>query len=172
MNGQTGEEAREFDHPRGVFVDAAGTIYVADTSNRRICRWDADGRFEGWIGGGQDGWRSDAGTGLGTDFRSFDGVERVALDDGILYVAGRDLNAISRWSVDGIALGWIGEDRDGWHEAPLPAAGGELRSFSSPRGVSIDGGGNVYVADEDDARIVKWTRDGTAVGWIGQGKTG
>ena len=56
--------AHTFDSPQGVHADSSHNIYVADSSNRRIVKYDTAGNFVGWIGygrsngvAGDDNWQ-------------------------------------------------------------------------------------------------------------------
>lgn len=50
-NGEAVGSPGSFWGPRGLVVDAAGNLYVADTGNKRIQVFDADGQFLGQFGG-------------------------------------------------------------------------------------------------------------------------
>ena len=56
MWGKDGSENGEFRGPSGIAVDTAGNIYVADTGNDRIQKFNRNGKFiAAW--GFQRGWR-------------------------------------------------------------------------------------------------------------------
>ena len=44
MFGTNGSDDGQFDRPRGIAVDSSGDIYVADTENHRIQKFDSNGR--------------------------------------------------------------------------------------------------------------------------------
>jgi DNA-binding beta-propeller fold protein YncE len=49
--GSSGSEPGQFLNPQGISVDPEGNIYVADTGNHRVQKFDARGRFIEEIGG-------------------------------------------------------------------------------------------------------------------------
>lgn len=70
-----------FSYPSGIAVDPAGTLYVADTGNHRICRVK-EGQVTAWAGGAEGGTD---GVGSAARFRY---PAALALDDGgALWVA-------------------------------------------------------------------------------------
>ncbi len=136
----TGSEAR-FNTPRGVAVDSAGNVYVGDTFNHTIRKITSAGvvtTLAGLAGnpGSADGTVSDA------RFRQPRGV---AVDtNGNVYVgdsAGPTIRKITSAGVvttlAGSATGNTGS-ADGTGAAVL---------FNFPYGVTVDTGGNLYVAD-------------------------
>ena len=174
-NPSSGSGYRSFIYPRGVSVDGDGNIYVADTQNHRVCKWDSDGNAVGWIGGGGNGWNQTTAPSAGDDYQSFDMPQGIAVDgDGYLYVADSSNHRISQWTTDtGIAQGWIGGGSNGWKQTTAPSGGNsDYQSFEVPREVYVDGDGNIYIADQSNYRICKWDSDGNAVGWIGGGSNG
>jgi DNA-binding beta-propeller fold protein YncE len=43
--GTTGQGIGEFNHPMAIAVDSSGGVYVADTNNNRIQKFDSNGTF-------------------------------------------------------------------------------------------------------------------------------
>ncbi len=161
-----------FYNPISVAVDGDGTIYVADLSNSRIVKWTAGGTAVGWIGGGQDGWQTGTAPSSGTDYQSFSSPYDVHLDgSGNLFVP-EWCDRISKWTLGGTALGWIGGWSDGWQFGNTPAPGPDYRSFDGPSGVFVTPAGEIFVGDYGNHRISRWDRDGNAKGWIGGGLNG
>ncbi len=165
-----GSSAREFSDPTSVAVDLQGNLYVADTTNHRICRWNYDGWFTGWIGGGQDGWQSGSAPASSDVYNAFNTPSCVAIDyQGRILVADSGNNRVCRWSADGVAEGWIGNGEGGWTQSSgAGSPGTEAARFNNPNGVCADSSGNVYVADTYNHRISKWSEAGSALGWTGQ----
>jgi DNA-binding beta-propeller fold protein YncE len=77
----------------------------------------------------------------------------LAYHDGLVYVSDLVADGIKKFGVDGA---WLGT---------FVSAGFDGSRFQGPRGVAVDHGGNVYVADTNNDRIVKLLPDGE-LGWI------
>jgi sugar lactone lactonase YvrE len=127
----------QFSSPSGVAVDAAGNIYVADTTNLRVRRVTPGGIVS-----------TVAGTGL-TSHYSGDGgpatsaglwPQRLAVDaTGNLYIAAED--RILRVTSDGIIYAIAGTGTTGYSGDGGPAASANLYYAS---GISLDTAGRVF----------------------------
>ena len=137
----------ELEDARGLALGPDGSLYVADTGNHRIQRFDGDGNLL-CVWGGE-------GEGDG-EFRSPEGV--AVGPDGSVYVADTFNHRIQMFDAEGAFLGKWGGQGD---------ASGE---FSFPEGVSVGPTGQVYVADTGNHRVQRFTRDGFLLGtWGGEG---
>ena len=145
----TGSAAR-FRLPRGVAVDSAGVVYVADTSNLTIRRITSSGLVSTIAGlptlsGNVDG--------LGSAAR-FAYPSGVTVDvAGTLYVADGNNDAIRRITPGGSVVTVAGAGTVGSTDGIGPAA-----RFHTPYGVAIDGAGTVYVADTYNSTIRRATQ--------------
>ncbi len=162
-----------FSSPCDVCITNNGIVYAADTQNHRVCRWDASGIANGWIGGGQSGWQQTSGTvPSGTDVTYFYEPSGVSVDSqGSIYVADKRNNRVCRWTGSGSFDGWIGGGEPGWQWGQAPGYGDSPAHFSWPVGIWIQGS-FLYVADSNNHRVTRWDLDGTPNGWIGGGTDG
>ena len=170
--------------PQSVFInktDTNGYIYVSDSGNYRICKWDSNGNAIGWIGGGSDGWKTGTTAGAqGNTYQSFNfgatggWTSRVQVDNsGNIYVCDVFNHRISRWFSNGNADGWIGGGTSGWKQTNGATIGTGLYSFNYPVDVSFDNWGYLYIADQNNHRVIKYEAvSGSAIGWIGGGSDG
>jgi sugar lactone lactonase YvrE len=171
--GSGGIDYKSFKNPKGVFVDSSGNIFVTDTANNFISKWDKDGNAIGWLGGGSDGWKTGSAPSNGTDYRSFYNPEDVFVDNsGYIFIVDGTNNRISKWNSSGTAIGWIGGGSDGWKTGAAPSSGLDYQSFNDPRGLYIDSSGNIIIAESINSRVSKWDKDGNAIGWLGGGSNG
>jgi sugar lactone lactonase YvrE len=150
-NGTLGSEngtgaAARFYQPTGVALDASGNIYVADYSNHLIRKITPTGTVTTLAGNGIAGYADGTGTAA-----VFQGPFGVAVDaDGNVYVADSFNNRIRKITPAGIVSTLAGSGVAGFADGDGIAA-----KFYSPRGLAVDGSGNIYVADVTNHRIRK-----------------
>ncbi len=156
----TGSDAR-FLRPRGVTVDSAGNVYVADSQNHTIRRVTPTGIVTTVAGrpgdpGSDDGTRYEA---------QFFMPVSVALDTaGNLYVADALNDTIRKIKPGGVVTTLAGL---AGNVGSADGKGGSAR-FCCPMGVAVDLGGDVYVADTCNDLIRKVTPDGVVTTLAGQ----
>ncbi|MGZ0228806.1 MAG: hypothetical protein ACKVKO_02425, partial [Acidimicrobiales bacterium] len=144
--------AASFNQPQGVVFGGDGNLYVLDTGNRTIRKVTPAGEVTTFAGSGSSG--SDDGTGTAAGFGEVMGA---AFDgDGNLYVADAGNNTIRKITPAGEVTTLAGSaGSSGSINGIGPAA-----RFSSPRGVAVDGDGNLYVTDTYNSKIRKVTPAG------------
>jgi len=138
--------------PRGVWVDASGNIYIADTENNRIRMVDATTKIITTIAGnGGSSYTGDNGRAIDAELHKPNGV--VVDVSGNIYIADTDNNAI-RMVYDEAGTMNIttvaGTGSGGYSGDDMPATSTTLHK---PRGVWLDESGNILIADADNNRV-------------------
>jgi predicted membrane-bound mannosyltransferase/DNA-binding beta-propeller fold protein YncE len=149
--GKPGGARGQFSAPAGLAVDREGTLYVADSGNYRIQKFDGDGHFLGVLGtaGGNEG--------------QFNEPWGVAVDsEGNIYVADTWNHRIQKFDSSlrflkawGTAFLEVGKRQ------PEP-----LELFG-PRSISVEADGNGWVTDTGNKRVLKFDSDGNFLAQYG-----
>ncbi|HOW32846.1 MAG TPA: 6-bladed beta-propeller [Methanoregulaceae archaeon] len=184
-DGSSGTGPGEFYHPRGILVDQSDRVYVVDTENNRVQKFDLNGSYLGE-------WGS-----FGSGDGKFTAPRGIAADGGGNVMVVEELNHrvqkftpdgifISSWGIEGslagqfshpcgIAVGSNGEisitDSNN-HRIQcfrpvisfvnkMGASGTGPGEFILPTGVAYDAFGDLYITDMGNHRIQKYAADGT-----------
>jgi sugar lactone lactonase YvrE len=134
--------------PSGVAVDAAGNLYIADTSNQRIRKVDTSGIITTVAGNGTGGYSGDSGPATSASLNYPYGVAVDAA--GNLYIADESNQRIRKVDTSGIITTVAGNGTAGYSGDDGPAISATLYY---PRGVAVDASGNLYIADLYNQRV-------------------
>jgi len=155
--------AASFHSPCGVAIDARGNVYLADAGNNRIRKISPTGVVTTFAGSGTAGYAEGSGTAA-----SFNSPTGIALDGaGNVYVADSYNHRIRKISPTGVVTTLAGSGTGGYADGTGTAA-----SFNWPKGVAVDGVGNVYVADQSNNRIRKVSPAGLVTSFAGSATSG
>jgi YYY domain-containing protein len=161
--GPAGVNRGQFNAPRGITRDAAGNFYVVDTGNLRIQKFDATGKWLAIFGNGR-------GDGDGQFKRYEDpttgaeaagtGPAGIAVDDsGNVYVADTWNHRIQTFDSTGkFVTKWGSFIYIG--DAAAAQDPERDRKFYGPRGLAIGPGGDLYVTDTGNKRVLVFDQNG------------
>ncbi|WP_164976122.1 SMP-30/gluconolactonase/LRE family protein [Oleiharenicola lentus] len=154
--------AARFFNPRGIAVDSAGIIYVADTGNNMIRRIATDGTVT-TLAGAPNTFGGTDGTGAAARFNF---PNSLAVDTGgNVYVADQLNSTIRKVTSAGVVTTLAGSAG----VAGRVDGSGSAARFDRPTGVAVDSSGNIYVADYRNQLIRKVTSAGVVTTLAGSG---
>jgi len=187
-SGRTGGLGGEMDEPGGVATDTAGNVYVADSANHRIQKFDPSGNFlMAWgrdveLGGPEEAdvctvAKSCQEGLLGGRAGELDYPVGIAVEPstGNVYVAEarneriqkftEDAAFLRAWGMDVVSNGpaSVGAEicrQDDVCKQGDPFGGGRAGEFTNPVDVAIDAAGNIHVVDRLSNRIQKFNTVG------------
>lgn len=137
--GTAGPGLNQFDDPACIEIDGNDTMYICDHHNFRILRW-AKGASAGV---------SIITTG-GTDH-----PEALTFDrNGFLYLTGHDEQRVVRYppSFSGFTI----------VAGVTSTRSSALNHLYNPLGIDVDDNFNLYIAERDKRRVVRWARNATS----------
>jgi PKD repeat protein/sugar lactone lactonase YvrE len=137
-------------YPYGLAVDSRGDVYISEQQGNRI-RKVSNGIITTVAGTGKAGFSGDGGPGTSAQINE---PSDIAFDRaGNLYIADTGNNRVRKLSPDGIittvagtGTGTAGYSGDGQ---------GTSTELNQPRGLAVDGAGNVYIGDTLNHRLRK-----------------
>lgn len=153
QTGTSGSDNAYFNFPEGVAVDSNGNIYVSDWHNYRVQKFSSGRIYQATIG--------TTGVPYLTDNDHFNAPYGITVDGSgniiLTEESGHRLLKLNgsgtpQWSVG--EAGVAGYDYDNSH-------------FARPRGVAVDGSGQIYVADANQNRVQIFSSSGTYVATLG-----
>src|SRR5262245_9172182 len=163
--GSPGSGAGQFQNPVGVAVDDLGSpggVYVADSGNHRVQKFDGNGTFiAAWGWGVTDGMAQSevctrncqagiAGSGAG----QFSNPTSIAVDNsggqsaGSVYVGDLGNNVVQKFDANGNYL------------ATIDGSSSNQGNFGSVVGVAVDQVGHLWVADDGTDNIIEFDEQG------------
>jgi hypothetical protein len=149
-----------FYFPRGLALDAAGNLYVADTTDHAIRKISPTGDVTTLAGSLGVSGNAD-GIGAAARFRYPQGV---AVDSaGNIFVTDSDNNIIRKITPAGVVTTLAGSPGV---IGAIDGTGSDAR-FANPQGLAIDSVGNLYVADTGNSAIRKVTPAGVVTTFAG-----
>jgi uncharacterized protein (TIGR03437 family) len=143
----------ELEHPSGVAVDAAGTLYIADMHSNRI-RKVSNGVITTVAGNGTEGFSGDNGPATSAQLDLPSGIAVNAAGD--LYIADLNNQRIRKVS-NGVITTVAGNGAWGYGNGGFSGDRGPATTAQlyNPDGVAVDSAGNLYIADLGNERIRK-----------------
>ena len=164
--------AAELNNPHGVFVDATGNIYIAETFGNYIRKINTAGVITTIAGNGAVGYTGD---GLPATSATMNGPFTVTADAaGNVFFSDFYNSVVRKINTSGIISTVVGNGTAASFGDGGPAIAAEL---NGPSGLSFDGVGNLYIGEFNGQRVRKvntlgmistFAGNGTS-GWLGDG---
>ena len=152
--------------PSGIAVDADGNLYIAETSGHRIRKVNPQGIISTFAGNGQQGF---SGDGVPATSTSLNAPTGLATDSaGNVYIADPGNVRVRRVAPNGMISTFAGNGRPGPSDEGGPAINAQ---FLNPSRIAVDPDGNVYISDQDNARVRRVDRQGLIATIAGSGQS-
>jgi tripartite motif-containing protein 71 len=175
--GEYGAASGQFTAIGGVTHDSSGNVYVLDIANNRVEKFDSSNAFQtAWGSDGCNPANPSTGDPAKTGPTSFcinfkggvawgPGRDSAgnAVSGGVIYVSDSYRHRVVEFDTSGSPIRQIGV---------TDVFGSDSSHLYYPQGVTVDGSGNVYVADDRNDRIQKFTDLGAYAATIGSSGSG
>jgi sugar lactone lactonase YvrE len=157
----------QLNYPRGVAVDTAGNLFIADTGNNRVRKVTPGGAIFTVAGNGTQGYSGDGGPATSAQLNYPNGV--AADTAGNLFIADTYNHCVRKVTTGGVITTVAGNGTEGFGGEGGPATSAQL---NAPSGVAVDTAGNLFIADRNNNRIRKVTPGGVISTVAGNGTQG
>jgi sugar lactone lactonase YvrE len=147
--------------PQGVAIDSSGNIWVTDTSNNRVLKYpshSSDGQAANLVLGQATFTTNTVGT-TSTTLSSPQGIKIDSLGNVLVVDSAnnRILNFSSPFSNGQTASHVLGQPN--LTTGTTNTGGPSASSLNSPEGIAIDFSGNVWIADGNNNRVIKYPNE-------------
>ena len=153
-----------FFKPHMIAFDESNNIYVIETGNNRLQKFDSNFNFIGWIGfdstsnASLDGWSRQGIAASSNKIGGFSNPTSIRIFNNKIYVADNGNNRIQRFKLDGTFDGWIGgtesEPLERWrYDEAETIYGAEDGFLASPFDVILSED-NLLIADGHNSRVI------------------
>lgn len=141
--------------PRAAIADKEGRIYILERGGHALRVVELDGTIHTLVGTGQKGNTGDGGPGREA---TLNGPKHLCFDlDGSILIADTDNHVIRRYDLTTKLITWIAGTgvvgKTGIGAVPLHL------EMNQPHGVFVHPGGDLYIADSHNHRILRIVRD-------------
>lgn len=188
--GSFSEKEGEFNQPQAICVDKEGNIFIVDTGNNRVEKFDSEGNY--LLGFGQ----------LGLEQGEFSNPLDIAVDSkDNIYVTDSGNKRVEKFDKNGVFLQVFPQKEIGWKIFKNPESiaidtfdniyitdsgknclfkfdsEGNLllkfkKEFKEPKGIALDDKGNIYIVDSGNNKIQKFSPQGKFIFQFGKKGTG
>jgi len=166
--GSAGSGEGQFLRPTSLAVNdvalgALGDVYVIDAHNSRVERFSSTGTY-------LSQWDGSATASKSFEFSNYKETNGIAVDNssepldpsaGDVYVVDAEHGVVDQFSAEGVATGL--EIRGTCPHAGTCTAGEVIPFPGQPKGVAVDGKGNVWIVDNDNRQIDEFSDTGAFV---------
>ncbi len=159
-------ETAAFDRPEDIFVDAHGTVYIADTNNNRVRMIDGGGLIQTVAGDGGFSGHGDGGPATSASLNRPGGL--LVLPNGEIYISELSGHRIRHIDTNGVITTVVGTGTGGFSGDGGPASAAEI---SVPVGLYMGPDGSLYFSDSGNYRVRRIDPDGFIAAVAGNGST-
>ncbi len=134
--------------PKGIFLDPAGNLYIADQSNHRIRKIAANGIITTVAGNGTASFSGDGGNAINA---SLNQPQDITMDAaGNLYITDFSNQRIRKVTTSGIISTILGNGVQGFNGDGIDPLTANLHN---PHSITLDASGKIYFTDESNNRV-------------------
>src|SRR5579864_1312162 len=151
--------------PYGIAFDSMGNLFFSDHFSHRVRRIDTNGIITTVAGNGQKGFGGDNGPALGASLNFPAGIRFDAA--GNLYIADNFNDRIRKLDTKGTITTFAGGGTAIQDNVPATQT-----LLSNPVALDFDSAGNLYILEQNGARVRKVAPDGTITTVAGTGVAG
>jgi hypothetical protein len=150
-----GDSAGTLASPNGVAIDGSGNLYVADSGNNRVLFYPAGSTTPTRVYGQGGSFTSNTANNGGISANSLNNPEGIAVDSGgNLYVADQYNNRVLFYPAGSTTATRVYGQFGSFSSAAVDSGGVSANNLSAPAGVALDSGGNLYIADTYNNRVL------------------
>jgi sugar lactone lactonase YvrE len=166
-----GVSANSLNSSIGIALDSSGNLYIADNANYRVLYYPAGSTTATRVYGQGGSFTSATGNNGGVSANSLNGVSGVVLDSGgNLYVGDFGNNRVLYYPAGSTTATRVYGQGGSFTSNTANNGGVSATSLSGPYSVVLDNGGNVYISDGTNHRVLYYLSGSTTATRVyGQG---